>query len=218
MVITWFGLSCFRISSGELTVGTDPFSKDAGLSAPRGQTQVTIVSNSASNNYNNWQSLGGKDVFVIDSPGEYDLKGLAVRGISATGDPKNQKDGFDLTTIYAIRMEDMRLGFLGSLKEKKLSDQQLEDLGDIDILFVPVGGNTVCDAEGAVTIVNQIEPKIVIPMHYAQKGLKLSLDKVEGFLKEIGGGKAAPQEKFTLKKSTLPEGDKTEVIVLEAQR
>lgn len=218
MVITWYGLSCFRISSGELTVGTDPFSKDTGLAAPRGATQVTIVSNSNNPYYNNWQSLGGPDAFVIDSSGEYDLKGLVIRGIAATGDPKAQKNGFDLTTIYSIRMEDMRLGFLGSLNEQKLSDQQLEELGDIDILFVGVGGHVVCDAEQAVTIVNQIEPKIVIPMHYAQKGLKLQLDKVEVFLKEIGSTKVVPIEKLTLKKSGIPEGDKTDVVVLEPTR
>ena len=218
MVISWFGLFSFKISSGPLTVITDPFSKSAGPTPPRGQTDIVIISNSSSDLYNNRESVGDEKTFVVDSPGEYDVKGLFIRGVPGAGDPKNAKNGFDYTTIYAIRMEDMRLGFLGSLKQKELSDQQLEDLGDIDVLFVPVGGKSVCDAEEAVTIVNQIEPRFVIPMHYTQSGLKITLDKVDQFLKEIGGAKAAPQEKLTIKKSNILEGENTEVVILEPQR
>jgi len=217
MVISWFGLSSFKISSGNLSVVTDPFSKQSGLTAPRGATDAVVISNSGSEFYNHTQSLGDEKTFIINSPGEFDVKDLFVRGIAAHGDPKLAKDGFDLTAIYAIRMEDMRLGFLGSLKQKELTDQQLEDLGDIDILFVPVGGKTVCDAEEAVTIVNQLEPRFVIPMHYQQSGLKLQLDKVDQFLKEMGAAKVEAIEKFTLKKSNL-EGETTEVVLLTPQR
>jgi L-ascorbate metabolism protein UlaG (beta-lactamase superfamily) len=206
MVISWFGLSSFKISSGNLTIVTDPFGKASGLTAPRGATDLVVISNSGNELYNNTQSLGDDKTFVIDSPGEFDVKGLFVRGIPAHGG-----------AIYSIRMEDMRLGFLGALKQKELTDSELEDLGEIDILFVPVGGESVCDAEEAVTIVNQIEPRYVIPMHYAQTGLKLKLDKVDQFLKEMGAAKVEPLEKFTLKKSNL-EGDTTEVVVLTAQR
>ncbi len=174
---------------------------------PRGQTDLVILSNAESELYSNRDTVGDENTFVVDSPGEYDVKGLFIRGVAGRG-----------ATIYSIRMEDIRLGFLGSLKETELSDEQVEELGEIDILFVPVGGHSVCDAEEAVKIVNQLEPRFVIPMHYAQSGLKTSLDKVEQFLKELGGTKAAPQEKFTLKKSDLAVSDKTEVIVLEPQR
>ena len=150
--------------------------------------------------------MGGKDAFVIDGPGEFDVKGLFVRGIPAAGG----------STIYSIRMEDIRLGFLGSLKEKELTDQQLEDLGEIDVLFVPVGGKSVCDAEEAVTIVNQIEPRMIVPMHYAQKDVKLPLDKLDVFLKEMGSTKVAPQDKLTIKKSSFAEAGDTEVVVLTA--
>ena len=207
MVISWFGLSSFKISFGSLSLITDPFSKTTGLMPPRGQTDLVILSNAESELYSNRDTVGDENTFVVDSPGEYDVKGLFIRGVAGRG-----------ATIYSIRMEDIRLGFLGSLKETELSDEQVEELGEIDILFVPVGGHSVCDAEEAVKIVNQLEPRFVIPMHYAQSGLKTSLDKVEQFLKELGGTKAAPQEKFTLKKSDLAVSDKTEVIVLEPQR
>lgn len=219
MVISWFGLSSFKISSGNLTLVTDPFSKTVGLTPPRVQTDVVLISNIQNPAYNNWESLGGETSFVIDGPGEFDVKGLFVHGIAAQGEEKSRYNGFDYTTIYAIRMEDIRLGFLGSLKQKELTDEQLEALGEIDILFVPVGGKTVCDAEQAVTIANQIEPHTIVPMHFAQKGLSLTLDKVDQFLKELGATtKAAPQEKLTVKKSSFTESDKVEVVVLEPIR
>ena len=204
MVITWLGLSCFKISSGNLTLATDPYGKQAGPTAPRGGTDIVISSNIKNDNYNNWTSLGGPDAFVIDGPGEFDVKGLFVRGIPAENS----------VTIYSIRMEDIRLGFLGSLKQKELTDQQLEDLGEIDVLFVPVGGKSVCDAEEAVTIVNQCEPRMIVPMHYAQKDIKLPLDKLDVFLKEMGSTKAVPQDKLTIKKSNFAESGESEVIVL----
>lgn len=218
MVISWLGLSCFKISSGELTIVTDPFSKSSGLMAPRVQTHVAVISNPQVELYNNRQSLGG-EVFVIDGPGEFDVKSLFVHGIAAAGEEKNRQNGFDYTTIYNIRMEDIKLGFLGSLKQKELTDEQLEDLGEVDILFVPVGGKIVCDPEQAVTVVNQIEPKIVIPMHYSQKGLKLPLLDLGQFLKEMGSSQIAPQEKMTLKKSSLQElADQVTVQILSPQR
>ncbi|MBI4050700.1 MAG: MBL fold metallo-hydrolase [Candidatus Doudnabacteria bacterium] len=216
MVITWYGLSCFKISSGSLTLITDPFLKSVGLTPPRMAADLAIVSNIKSEASNNVSSLGDKRLFVIDGPGEFDVKELFVHGVAAQGEGKNKNNGFDYTTIYAIRMEDINLGFLGSLKQRELSDIQLEALENIDILFVPVGGNTVCDAEEAITIVNQIEPRIVIPMHFAQKGLKLSLDKLEPFLKEIGSTKTASQEKLTIKKSNLADiAAATQVVVLK---
>lgn len=215
MVINWFGLSCFKITSGSLTVVTDPFSKEVGLTAPRMQTDVAVISNIANSAYNNQDSLGGENLFVVDGPGEFDVKGLFVHGIPING-----------TTIYSIRMEDIRLGFLGALKKKELTEKDLEELDEIDILFVPVGGpasptrveagGTVCDAEEAVKIINQIEPHVIIPMHYAQKGLKMKLDPLENFLKEIGS-KPEAQEKLTIKKSELANFESA-VVVLESQR
>jgi len=207
MVISWFGLSSFKISSGPLTLITDPFSKNTGLTPPRGQTDIVVISNSESDLYNNREAVGDEKTFVVDSPGEYDVKGLFIRGVRANG-----------AAIYSIRLEDIRLGFLGCLKAGELSDAQIEELGDIDVLFVPVGGKSVSDAEEAVKIVNQLEPRFVIPMHYAQPGLKITLDKVEGFLKEIGATSVERRDKFTLKKSELAASDKTETIILTPQR
>src|SRR3989344_2356468 len=193
MVISWFGLSSFKISSGNFTLVTDHFGKAVGLTPPRVQTDIAVISNNQNEYYNNQGSLAGEKIFVVDGPGEFDARGVFVRGIAAMGDPKNKVGGFDHTTIYGIAME--------------------------DILMVPVGGKTVCDAEEAAAIINQIEPQIVVPMHYAQPGLKLPLDKVEQFLKETGSGKIIAQDKLTLKKSNLQElGETMQVVLLNPQR
>src|SRR3989338_2150765 len=218
MVITWLGLSSLKISSGDLTLVTDPFSKNVGLTPTRGQTDVVVISNIKNEACNNMESFSGELPFVVDGPGEFDVKGLLIHGISAQGDEQAKTNGFDYTTIYSVRMEDIRLGFLGSIKQKELTDEQLEAAGEIDILFVPVGGKTVCSAEEAVTIVNQIEPKIVIPIHYAQKGLRIALDKVDQFLKELGSASSAAQEKLTIKKSGLAEIENEQVEALSPQR
>ena len=216
MVISWFGLSSFKISSGNLVLVTDPFSKKVGLMPPRVQTDIVVISNITLEAYNNKESLGGKNTFVIDGPGEYDTKGIFVRGVGAQGGAKKEDEKIDHTTIYSIRMEGIRLGMLGSIKQKQLTDTQLEDLGNIDILFIPTGGNAVLDAEEAVAVVNQIEPHFVIPMHYHQKGLNLKLDKLDQFLKEIGS-KPAPEDKLTIKASSL-DGQQTKIVVLSPQR
>lgn len=189
-----------------MTLVTDPFANSFGLTPPRGQADIVVISRDAETAYNNRAAVGDEKTFVIDGPGEYDVKGLFVHGLPTENN----------STIYAVRMENIRLGFLGALKEKELSDQQLQDLDEVDILFVPVGGKNVCDAEQAVTIINQVEPSLVVPMHFAQSGLKIPLDKIEVFLKEIGS-KAEAQDKLTVKKSELlPNGVK--VIVLSPQR
>jgi len=216
VVINWFGLSSLKISSGALVLVTDPFSKTLGLTPPRLQTDVTVISNIADKAYNNKESLGGDNTFVVDGPGEFDIRGLFIRGIDARNENKSKGEEFDHTTIYSIRMENIRLGFLGSIKQKQLSDEQIDELGDIDILFTPTGGETVLDAEQAVTITNQVEPSIVIPMHYAQKGLKLKLDPVEQFLKEIGS-KPDPIDKLTIKKGDL-DGQQTKVVLINPAR
>ncbi len=218
MHIYWFGLSAFKIVSKETTVFTDPFSKAAGVTSPRGGGDIVISSNPALELYNNFSSISGQP-FIIDSPGEYDVKNVFIRGIPATA-AKNQTEAKKIETdnraIYLLTLEGINLGFLGSLKEKALTQSQIEEMNNIDVLLVPVGGNSVCDAEEAVGIVNELEPKIVIPMHYKTPGIDVKLDSVERFLKEMGG-KGEEMDKLLVKKSELEE-EKTRIVVLTPQR
>lgn len=216
MIISWYGHSCFKIqtssASGPLVLVTDPFAKEAGLTPPRLQADIVTVSHQHFD-HNNVETVGGSP-FLINMPGEYEIKGITVRGIPSFHDKvEGAERGNNI--IYCLRVENISLCHLGDLGQEKLTAQQLEQMGDVDILFVPVGGKYTLDGSEAAEIVNQIEPKIVIPMHYKVSGLAIDLDNEKEFLKEIG--EAETIDKLTLKKKDLPEdGAPTKVYVMKA--
>lgn len=213
MVITYYGLSCFKIQSGDTTLAIDPFDKESGLTPPRFQTDVALITHDHPN-HNNFDSLAAKgdsNVFKISGPGEYETHGISVRGISSFHDSKNgSKKGKN--TIYIITWEDLRLVHLGDYGEETLRDDVHEAIGTPDILFIPVGGEDTIDAETATKLINQIEPRIIVPMHYKIPGLKNKTDGVEVFMKEMGE-KSTPEERLTIKKSNVPE-DTQKIVVL----
>jgi len=212
MVITWYGQSCFKIQSGDLVVVTDPFSKDVGLTPPRFKADVIAVTHEH-HDHNNTDSIP-EGAFIVRGPGEYEIKGIAITGIPTFHDASQGKER-GRNTVYAIEMEEMRLVHLGDFGEEKIRPETLEALGEVDILFLPVGGTYTIDAETAAEVVSAIEPKIVIPMHYAIPGLKVKLDGVEAFLKEMGAAKTAAEDRLTLKKKDLLEDESARVIVLK---
>ena len=215
MVITYYGLSCFKIQSGDTTLAIDPFDKESGLTPPRFQTDVTLITHNHSN-HNNFDSLAGKgddgQVFKISGPGEYEIHGIQVHGISSFHDTKNG-DEKGKNTIYIITWEDLRLVHLGDYGEEKLRDDVHEAIGTPDILFIPIGGKDTIDAESATKLINQIEPRIIVPMHYKISGLKTKIDGVEVFMKEMGE-KSTPEERLTIKKSAVPT-DTQKIVVLQ---
>jgi L-ascorbate metabolism protein UlaG (beta-lactamase superfamily) len=149
------------------------------------------------------------DPFLMDDPGEYDVKGVTVTGI-----PLKQSDKY--VSAFLIESEDIRILNLTHIKEFTMKEEEIEDLGEIDILIVPVGGEDVLDAAHASKVVNEIEPKIVIPSHYDSTGLTVKAEKIEKFIKEMGG-KSESMEKLTIKKKDLV-AEETKVIVLEPLR
>jgi L-ascorbate metabolism protein UlaG (beta-lactamase superfamily) len=151
--------------------------------------------------------------FTITGPGEYELKGVYFWGFPV---PHDDKDGKRLgfSTAFLIEGDDLRVLHLDDLGAKNLTTEQIEEIGDVDILLVPVGGNYTLDAEDAEKLVRQIEPKVVIPMHYAVPKLKLKLDDVEKFLKEMGAGKKEHLPKLVVRKKDLP-AEGMDVIVLD---
>ncbi|GAG35171.1 unnamed protein product, partial [marine sediment metagenome] len=175
------------------------FGKDIGLKPPRFQADIVTVSHSHYD-HNNVSSLKG-DPFVVNDSGEYELKGITIRGINSFHDQK-QGEERGLNTIFTIEAEDIRICHLGDLGQKELIGEQLEKLGEIDILIIPVGGIYTIDAEKAANIINQIEPRIVIPMHYKVPKLKIKLKELNDFLKEMGT-KEEVVEQLTVKKRDL---------------
>ncbi len=210
MIITWYGQACFRIQSGKVSIVIDPFDKSIGLTPPRGEAHIVLVTHNHKD-HNNIKTIGG-DPFVVDSPGEYEKSGAKVTGIHSFHDDKQGSDR-GMNTMYVITMEDMRIAHLGDIGQDELSDEQKEILGEVDILMVPVGGVYTIDGEKATSITNSIAPKIVIPMHYKIPGLSIKLQDANQFIKEFGY-EGKPVEKLTIKKNDLPQ-DRMEVVVMK---
>ena len=199
MQITYFGLSSFKISGKNYSSIIDPFSKESGLTPPRGSADLIILSEKDNELYSYTQGISGTP-FIVDGPGEYDVKEHVISGI-----PVKDKTG-RIITIYLIEVDGIKLLDLAHIKKLELTEDELEDLGDVDILIVPIGGGDVLDYEDAAKAVNLIEPKIVIPSHYKNP---------EKFIKQMGG-KSEKMEKLSLKKKDLPAEDQpTRVIILE---
>lgn len=212
MVITWYGQSCFKIQSGEFVLTIDPFSKEIGRAAPRFRSDIVLITHEHYD-HANAESLSG-DPFVINGAGEYEVKGVYVHGIETFHDKSSGKER-GMNTMYMIKMEGLTILHMGDFGEGKLRDETLEEFGDIDILMIPVGGIYTIDGEEAAHAVKQVEPKIVIPMHYRIPDLSINLEEVEPFLKEAGAAKTEAQEKLTIKKKDIPEEGKTQVVVLK---
>ena len=217
--IYWAGQSCFEVSVSnsrdhDANIVIDPFDSDVvGLKLPNLSADILLVTHNHKD-HNNVKDVKG-DPFIIDGPGEYEVKGVFVQGIASFHDAKDGKEK-GVNTIFVFESEDMRFCHLGDLGQKELTDEQLEKIGQIDVLMVPVGGAgyTISSAE-AQKIISQIEPKIVIPMHYALPKLKFELDEVSKFLKTMGKNEIAPVDKLTLKQSALPKEGAMEITILQ---
>lgn len=234
MVITWHGLSCFKIETNDLVIGISPFAKNEKFGiqrAPRFKAQALLLSSlgelysyigSVGGNSNlpaAFDSGGGSSAglppgpIVFDSPGEYELSGSFIYGIP--GQAKFAKAKDRQNTIFVIKSEDIWLAHLGVFSGSSVSDEALEKLQGVDILFLPIGGKDVCDATQAASLVTQIGPKIIIPMHYDFPGSKMKLDSLDKFIKEIN---LKPEEldKLSIRSGPTDE-EKTRLVVLKSQ-
>ena len=212
MIISWQGHSCFKIQDKlgpeGVTIVTDPFGKEIGLKTPNFEADIVTISHDH-HDHNNVAALRGEP-FVIDCPGEYDFKGILVEGIDSFHDSqKGEERGHN--TIYRLEVDDVSIAHLGDLGGP-LDNSQLEKLVGTDILLIPVGGKYTLDAKGAVEVISQIEPRIVIPMHYKTPDLKMDIDPVEKFVKELGL-QPVYEEKLKISKKDLPQED-MELVIL----
>jgi len=209
MIITWYGHSCFKINTKDVTIVTDPFDKKIGIKPYFGAADIVTVSHDHYD-HNNIESLKGGP-FVVKNPGEYEVKNIFITGFSTFHD-KKQGSERGLNTVYTIDAEDIRLCHLGDLGEK-LSDKIIEHLGQVDILMIPVGGIYTIDAKEADELIDRIEPAIVLPMHYKTPSLNIKLDGLDKFLTARGIKSKETLDRLTIKKKEInPEENK--VIVL----
>jgi len=202
------GHSCFRIKGSHTTVITDPYSPNSGYSL--GKQTARIVTISHQHPEHSFVSGIGGEPRQVKGPGEYEIGGVMIVGMPTFHDAEKGKTK-GKNTIYLIEIDDITVCHLGDLGHV-LTAEQAEELGNIDVLLVPVGGVSTINASKAAEVVRQLEPKIVMPMHYKTLMLKRELEPVDKFLTEMGVKEVTPQPKLSVTKAHLPLT--TQVVLL----
>jgi L-ascorbate metabolism protein UlaG (beta-lactamase superfamily) len=213
MEVTYFGLNAVRLRGRDATVMIDPYEPKLGLSPVRLNVQIVIFTHEDSTHFS-LQGLAGEP-HIVTGAGEFEIKAVAMTGTQTYHDAKKGAER-GKNFVYTVEIDDLRVCHLGHLGHA-LSEEQLDAIGSkIDVLFVPIGGGSHINSAQATEIVNQIEPKLVIPISYALPGLTLlahNLEGVEKFAKEMGATDLTPQPKLQI--STTPSVDETKLLILE---
>lgn len=222
MVITHHGGQCFKVTFGDLTLVFDPISKSSTLPAVRFGADIALVSRDHSDmNGIEEVTYGEKKPFAITGPGEYERQGVVIHGFlskSKYGLGKGEEEA--VNTIYSVQLEDMTLVHLGALADNELSHEARESIDEIDVLFVPVGGDGVLSPAKAHELAVSLEPKIIVPMHWSRSGMSEGAQGIgvpkslEAFLKEAGNGNEKV-DKLTLKKKDLVGRDGSIIVVTQ---
>jgi L-ascorbate metabolism protein UlaG (beta-lactamase superfamily) len=217
MIITWYGFSCFKIQEQardhEVSVLTDPFSPEDGKKLSRSLAADIVTVSHEHPRHDNVAAVGGEP-FVVTGPGEYEVKEVFINGVATFHDLVDGKEK-GLNTLYFINLGGLHLLHLGDLKHP-LEEKHFEDLHDIDVLFLPIGGQDVLSAKQAVELVGQIEPRIIIPMHYKTAGFCGKCDPADPFLKAMSLGKIEALPRLKISEKDMPQ-EETKVIILEPQ-
>jgi len=222
MIISYQGAQSFKVQFGDTVLAFDPISKDsrliggqAKLKASSFGADVALISlNHPDMNGAAQASRGEKEAFVVSGPGEYEIKGIFIKGLPSVSHYGGEER---INTIYTVNLENINLCFLGALSDTNLSSATKEAIDGVDILFVPVGSASsdeksnqgTLSAGEAYKFAVSLEPSIIIPMNYTDASLK-------AFMKEGGAEDVKPVDKLTIKKKDL-EGKESEIVVLDAQ-
>lgn len=212
--IAYLGHSCFRIKGRTAAIVCDPYDSYVGFKMPKVEGEIVTVSH-GHRDHSFIEGVKGEP-FVISEPGEYEIKEVEILGFSTSHDEESGSERGG-NVVYHFKIDNLGIVHLGDLGHK-LSPERVEALNEVDVLLVPVGGVYTIDAAGAHEVIDQIEPKIVIPMHFKTKKHDAEVfGKVEGlevFLKEMGEEKIDPEKKLRIKsRADLPEERK--IVVLE---
>jgi L-ascorbate metabolism protein UlaG (beta-lactamase superfamily) len=214
MEITWYGHSCFRLTERNYaTVVTDPFdNKKVGYSALKLKAEIVTVSHDAPGHSNSDAVKG--TTHTLTGAGEFEIGGVFITAVQTVGGKKSKERETTRNTLYVFDYDGITVAHLGDLQEVP-TQSEVETLGTVNVLLLPVGGGSSLNAAKASEVVSLIEPNLVIPMHYSTPKSKISLDSLNKFLKEMGLGKIDAQPSLKVTRSGLP--DETKVVVLEYQ-
>ncbi len=210
MDIYWYGQACFKIKGKQATALIDPYDPATlGLKLPKDTSADLVLRTHEHTDHSNID-VAGESAIKITGPGEYEVKGLAVTGVMTYHDSQKGAER-GRNTVYNLEVDGVNIVHLGDLGQI-LEEDQLEEIGSVDILMIPVGGVYTIDAKDAARVVAQLDPKIVIPMHYKLDDLKVDLQPLDNFLKEMSVENPTPQPKLSITKDKLPE--EMQVVVL----
>ena len=215
MEILPLGHASFRLRGKQATVICDPYeSAGVGLRFPKSVEADIVTVSHSHKDHSEVKAVSGTP-YVISGPGEYEVKGVSVIGLSTFHDSQKGAER-GKNTVYRIEIDGVRVVHLGDLGHT-LSSEEVDRIDGVDVLFVPVGGYHTLDAKMAVSVISEIEPRIIIPMHYQREGLSPAffdhLAPVSQFLKEIGKEGITPLPKLSVSKDKLPA--EVQVVVLE---
>ncbi len=209
MDITWYGHSCFRMMErGKVSIVTDPFDGNTGYGVPNLRADIVTVSNETPEH--NTVDIVKKVQYILAYPGEYEIGGVFITGVE-TRHPQPPQAEPIRNIIFVFDFGNYTVCHLGSL-DYVPEQQQIESLGPIDVLMVPVGGGRALTSGQAVEVISLIEPSVVIPMHYKTAASKQALDPLDKFLKEMGITQVEEQDTLRISSSLLSE--ETSVVVL----
>lgn len=199
MELTWIGHSCFRLRGRDAAIITDPCARGSGYALNQAAAEVVTISNPHPN-HGAADEVAGTPT-VLSGPGEYEVKGVLISGVR-TPRPKNNAQAAR-NTAYIMTIDDITVCHLGDLATLLVSEQ-IELMKDVDVLLVPVGGHCTIGAQEAIEVISQVEPKLVIPMHYQTEYSTAELEPVDRFLREMGLSQTQPQPKLNITHSSLP--------------
>jgi L-ascorbate metabolism protein UlaG (beta-lactamase superfamily) len=221
MEISWLGHSCFQLRGKHVTLITDPFSPQlAGGQATRtgssqgefprlGKVSASIVTVSHDHPGHNYVPGVGGNPRVVRGPGEYEISDVLITGVASYHDNKRGQER-GRNTIYVIHMDDLVICHLGDLGHT-LQEEQLEEVADADISLIPIGGGATLNGAQAAEVISQVEPHIIIPMHYSN-GAPETSDPLDKFCREMGIEAINTQPKLTVTRNSLPA--EPQVVIL----
>lgn len=213
--ITYLGHACFRVRGRDGIVLCDPFDRSVGRDIGRPSAHIVTVSHDDPA-YNNLAVVKPmrEELFPIVGPGEYEVGGILITGVRTYRDgEKGKLKGFN--TVYILHVDDVVFCHLGALAHE-LSQSQVEAIGSVDVLFVPVGGDETISASVAQSVVHQIQPRMVIPMLYGDSEADSEGSLLNKFVTEFGLKDLEPQEKLSVTNANLPaEEEQARFVVMQ---
>jgi L-ascorbate metabolism protein UlaG (beta-lactamase superfamily) len=210
MEIAWLGHSCFQLRGKNVTLITDPFSPQLGYSL--GKISAPIVTISHNHPGHNYVTGVGGNPRIVSGPGEYEISDVLITGVASYHDNKRGQE-LGRNTIYIIHIDDLVVCHLGDLGHI-LQEEQLEEVADADILLIPIGGQHTITATEAAEVISQVEPHIIIPMHY-RPSISDAPNPLDKFCREMGIEAINPQPKLSITRSTLPA--EPQVVILSSR-